>query len=378
MADEKRFSQQDIDALLGSVRRPDKVQHSNAGSDPSPSRPSVSSGNTSSGNRQGAQGHGRQRDVNEQPFDPASQNRVVRERLHTLEIINERFARQFRMNLFNLLRRSADISVDSMKYLRFSDFSEAMPSPINLNVITMKPLRGNGLFVFPQELVYMIVENLFGGDGRFVTRNEVREFTGTEQRIIQRVLRQAMDAYEEAWKVVYPLHIGFVRSEMQPKFASITSSPSEIVIATEFHLEVGNLKSSFQICMPYSMIEPLRDKLTNLRTDSSSASDKIWRNRISHELQSSNIELVAEFTKVNSRVSEVMSLKVGDVLPIELPKKVTARVSGMPVMECEYGSNNGQRALRVIKMLENNSIPTSAIQLQDVPPESEIEEYDDD
>jgi len=372
MANEKRYSQQDIDALLGSVRRPDKVQQSPAGGDSSSARKPASA------SRQTAQSTGTQRDVKEKPFDPASQNRVVRERLHTLEIINERFARQFRMNLFNLLRRSADISVESMRYLRYSDFSESLPAPINLNVITMKPLRGNGLFVFPQDMVYMIVENLFGGDGRFVTRNEVREFTGTEQRIIQRVLRQAMDAYEEAWKVVYPLHIHYVRSEMQPKFASITSSPSEIVIATEFHLEVGNLKSSFQVCMPYSMIEPLRDRLTNLRTDSSSASDKIWRKRISSELQSSDVELIAEFTKINSRVSEVMSLKVGDVLPIELPKKVTARVSGMPVMECEFGSNNGQRALRVLKMLENNSIPTSAIQLQEVMPDTESEEYEDD
>lgn len=105
------------------------------------------------------------RTVNQQPFDPASQARIVRERLHTLEVINERFARQFRMNLFNLLRRNADITVESVRYQRFSDFANATPSPTNINVISMKPLRGSALIVFPHALVSLIVENLFGGDG---------------------------------------------------------------------------------------------------------------------------------------------------------------------------------------------------------------------
>lgn len=294
------------------------------------------------------------RDRKEQrPFDPGSQNRVVRERLHTLEVINERFARQFRMNLFNLLRRNADITVESVRYQRFSDFADAIPTPTNLNIIAMKPLRGTGLVVFPHAMVSMIVENLFGGDGRFITRNDSREFTGTEQRIIQRVLNLAIDAYQESWRSVYPLDINFIRSEMQPKFAAITSSPSEIVVNTTFHLEVGNLESNFKICMPYSMIEPLRDKLSNLRADAGGGNDKLWRQRISQELQSSSIDLVADFIDIPLRLPQVMSLKPGDVIPIELPKKVTATVNNLPVLECEFGSVNSHRALKVTKVIEN-------------------------
>ncbi|MDT7526588.1 MULTISPECIES: flagellar motor switch protein FliM [Idiomarinaceae] len=300
--------------------------------------------------------------VKQQPFDPGSQARIVRERLHTLEVINERFARQFRMNLFNLLRRNADITVDSVRYQRFSDFADATPSPANLNIISMKPLRGSALVVFPHALVSIIVENLFGGDGRFMTRNEAREFTATEQRIINRVLNLAIDAYQESWRAVHPLEISFIRSEVQPKFAAITSSPSEIVVTTTFRLEVGHLESTFKICMPYAMVEPLRDKLSNLRADiGGNSNDKAWRQRITHELQSSSVEVIADFVEIPLRLPQVMSLKPGDILPIELPATVMATVNSLPIMECEFGTIDEHRALKVKQMLDNHRFPQSIL-----------------
>ena len=287
------------------------------------------------------------------PYDPASQHRVIRERLHSLDIINERFARQFRVSLFNLIRRSADITVDSVRYQSFKDFARNLPVPTNLNLIAMKPLRGTGLMVFPPSLVFMVVDNLFGGDGRFVTKSEGREFTNTEQRIIQRILRLAIDGYQDAWKSVYALDISYLRSEIQAKFANITNSPNEIIVNTTFHLEVGNLASDFQICMPYSMIEPLREQLNNPVMDSRDGGDNTWGHRMAGEIRQSQVELVAEFLTVPSRISQVMKLQPGDVLPIELPDTVTARVDGVPVLECEYGSRHQQRALRVTRVIDH-------------------------
>ncbi|GAA0578973.1 flagellar motor switch protein FliM [Halomonas salifodinae] len=290
------------------------------------------------------------------PYDPATQHRVIRERLQALDIINERFARQFRMGLFNLMRRSADITVGPVRYQSYSDFSRNVPVPTNINLIGMKPLRGSALVVFPPSLVFMVVDNLFGGDGRFVTKSEGREFTHTEQRIIRRILNLALDSYQEAWKSIYPLEITFLRSEIQAKFANITNSPNEIVVNTNFHLEVGNLASDFQICMPFSMIEPLRELLANPMSDSQEGGDhQLWTQRMAGELRQSEVELVAEFTTLPSRIGEVLSLQEGDVLPLELPDTVTAHVDGVPVMECDYGSQNGQRALRVKRMIDHLS-----------------------
>lgn len=293
------------------------------------------------------------------PYDPASQHRVIRERLHSLDIINERFARQFRVSLFNLIRRSADITVDSVRYQSFKDFARNLPVPTNLNLIAMKPLRGTGLMVFPPSLVFMVVDNLFGGDGRFVTKSEGREFTNTEQRIIQRILRLAIDAYQDAWKSVYALDISYLRSEIQAKFANITNSPNEIIVNTTFHLEVGNLASDFQVCMPYSMIEPLREQLNNPVVDGHDSGDYAWSQRMAGEIRQSEVELVAEFVTVSSRISEVMNLNPGDVLPIELPDTVTARVDGVPVLECEYGSRDQQRALRVSRVIDHANAHTA-------------------
>ncbi|WP_445001158.1 flagellar motor switch protein FliM [Halomonas mongoliensis] len=286
------------------------------------------------------------------PYNPATQHRVIRERLHALDIINERFARHFRMGLFNLLRRSADITVDSVRYLSYSEFSRNVPVPTNINMIAMKPLRGSALIVFPPALVFMVVDNLFGGDGRFLTRSEGREFTNTEQRIIMRLLHLAIDAYAESWKSVYPLEISYLRSEMQSKFANITNSPNEIVVNTSFNIEVGSLSSKFQICMPYTMIEPLRDLLSNPLNDSTH-DDGTWKRRMAKEIRRSEVELVADFAAIPTRIAHVMALKEGDILPLELPETVTARVDGVPVMECEYGSQHAQRALRVLRMIDH-------------------------
>jgi flagellar motor switch protein FliM len=294
------------------------------------------------------------------PYDPASQHRVIRERLHSLDIINERFARQFRVALFNLIRRSADITVDSVRYQSHKDFIRNVPVPTNLNLVAMKPLRGTALVVFPPNLVFMVVDNLFGGDGRFVTKSEGREFTNTEQRIIRRVLNLALEAYQDAWRAVCTLEVSYLRSEIQARFASITNSPNEIIVNTTFHLEVGNLASDFQICMPYSMIEPLLELLTNPVTDSSDANDHSWSQRMAGEIRQSEVELVAEFVSVSTRIAQVMTLKRGDVLPIELPDLVTARVDGVPVLECEYGSLDQQRALHVTRVINHaNATATS-------------------
>lgn len=306
-----------------------------------------------SGEEESSPGKDTVSDARVRAYDPATQHRVIRERLHALDIINERFARQFRMSLFNLLRRSADITVENVRYQSYSEFARHIPVPTNINLVSMKPLRGTALVVFPPSLVFMVVDNLFGGDGRFLTKSEGREFTHTEQRIIQRLLKLSIDAYQDAWKSVYPLEIDYLRSEMQVRFANITSSPNEIVVTSTFHLEVGNLASNFQICMPYSMIEPIRDLLSGPLTDSHADEDRQWGQRMAGEIKHSQVELVADFVDIVTSIGRVMSLKSGDVLPIELPDIVSARVDGVPVMECEFGSQHEQRALRVRKLIDH-------------------------
>lgn len=315
------------------------------------------------------------------PFNPATQHRIIRERLHSLDIINERFARLFRISLFNLIRRNADITVGPVEYQSYSSFARYVPVPANINLISMKPLRGTGVIIFPPSMVFMIVDNLFGGDGRFLTRSEGREFTKTEQRIISRMLDLAMEAYEESWQSIFPLEISYLRSEMQAKFASITNSPNEIVVNTTFHFEVGNLNSEFHVCLPYTMLEPLKELLSNPLTENQDRQEN-WTDRMAGEIKQSQVELVSDLVTIERSLRDVVSMRVGDILPLDLPDEVDVNVDGVPVLRCRYGTSNGRKALRVSELLDHshNSAPGAKALFSDnfTPRGSPIEDCEDD
>jgi len=196
------------------------------------------------------------------PYNLATQERIVRGRMPTLEIINERFARLLRIGLFNFLHRSSEVSIGPVRVSKYSEFIRNLVVPTNLNLIHMKPLRGTGLMVFDPNLVFLLVDNLFGGDGRFHTRVEGRDFTQTEQRIIQRILDIVFETYAKSWEPVYPVEFEYIRSEMNTQFANI-ATPNEVVVATTFTIELGPVSGEMHFCMPYSMIEPIRDLLTS-------------------------------------------------------------------------------------------------------------------
>lgn len=286
------------------------------------------------------------------PYDPHTQRRVIRERLHSLEIINERFARQFRMGLFNLLRRSPDITAGNIKIQPYHEFARNLPVPTNLNLLHLNPLRGTSLMAFSPGLVFMAVENLFGGDGRFPTKADGREFTPTEQRVIHRMLGMAREAYEFAWSTIYKIKTEYIRSEIQVKFTNITSSPNDVVVTTPFSVEIGSHRGEFNICIPFSTIEPLRELLSNPPMDNSRHEDSHWRGMLASQMRETELELVARFADVNTRLSNVMSMKKGDVIALDKQEFIDASVGGVPVFKAKYGSVNNQYALKVEQMIQ--------------------------
>jgi len=295
------------------------------------------------------------------PYDLSSPDRVVRHRMQTLELINERFARRMRSTLLSFMRRNADITVSAIKVQKYSDFERNLPVPSNLNMVSMKPLRGVSLFTFDPNLVFLVIDSLFGGHGRYNTRVEGRDFTTTEQRIIRRLLNLTLDSYGTAWQSVYPVEFEYIRSEMHTKFASITSG-NEIVVVSSFNIELGASGGNLNICLPYSMIEPVRDLLTRpLQENTMEAVDQRWMHQLSRQVRSADVELTAEFATIPSSIAELLRMQVGDVLPIDIKPVITARAGEVPVLECTYGTHNGRYALRVQKMLANSETePTKA------------------
>jgi flagellar motor switch protein FliM len=287
-------------------------------------------------------------------YDLATQERIVRGRMPTLEIINERFSGAFRIGLFNLVRRAVEVSVGPVRITKYSEFTHNLMVPSNLNLVQMKPLRGSILMVFDPSLVFMIVDNLFGGDGRFHTRVEGRDFTLTEQRIIKKVLDIVFETYASAWHPVYPIEFEYLRSEMNAQFANI-ATPNEVVVATTITIEIGNNSGEIHFCIPYATLEPISDVLTSPLQGETLGVDQRWLKFFTQQIQTAEVELVANIGTTTLTLNEVINMKVGDIVPLPISQEIEATIENIPVMLCRSGISKGQYALSVKKLLRPNS-----------------------
>lgn len=290
-------------------------------------------------------------------YNLASQDKIVRGRMPTMEVINERFARNFRLGLFNFTRRTPEISVGPVKLMKYGEFVRNLVVPTNLNMVHVHPLRGTALMIFDPNLVFLIIDSLFGGDGRFHMRIEGRDFTPTEQRIIQNLLGVAMDEMKKAWEPVFHVDFEYIRSEMNTQFANI-ATPSEVVVTTTFNVELGSVGGDFHVCLPYAMIEPIRNLLYESMQGDRMEVDERWVNFLSSQVQSTEVKLVANLSRAELTVRELLGMKVGDVISLNIPESITANVEGVPVLECGYGVHNGQYALKVKRFLTTENTIT--------------------
>jgi len=269
-----------------------------------------------------------------------------------MEIVNERFSRNLRQGLFNFIRRSPEISVGGVQVQKYSAFLRELVVPTNFNIMAIRPLRGNGLVVCEPTLLFGVIDSLFGGTGKFHTRIEGRDFSPTEQRVINRLVEVVSEEYKKAWRGVYPIELAYQRSEMQPQFATI-ATPSEIVVSTSFTLEIGDLTGSLHICIPYATLEPIRDVLYSSVQGDAIEVDRRWVKLLSHEIQAAEVNVVAELAKTEATVEQLLAMQVGDFIELDRLPTITAHVDGVPIFECQYGTHKGKYALRVERSLRN-------------------------
>lgn len=279
-------------------------------------------------------------------YDLASQDRIVRGRMPTLEMINERFVRLWRVGLFNLLRRSAELSVRGIELHKFADYVHTLFVPTNLNLVKLKPLRGTALVLFEPKLVFTVVDNFFGGDGRFPAKIEGREFTPTEMRVIHLMLKQTFEDLQEAWAPVLRVEFEYINSEVNPHFATIVS-PREYVVVSRFHVELEGGGGELHVTLPYSMIEPIRDLL-----DAGVASDRVdrdegWVTAMHEQLCEAEVEMSSVLVDLRSTLRDIVKWKPGDIIPFDMPKKVPLAAERQTIFFGDVGTSNGKIAIKI-------------------------------
>lgn len=286
-------------------------------------------------------------------YNLASQERIVRGRMPTMEIINERFSRNIRVGLFNMIRRTPEVAVGGIKVQKYSAFLREIVVPTNFNIMSVRPLRGSGLIVCDPTLVFAVIDALFGGAGKFHTRIEGRDFSPTEQRVIVRLVEVICAEYKKAWQGVYPVELDYQRSEMQPQFATI-AAPSEIVVTSSFTLEIGDTSGTIHFCIPYATLEPIRDTLYSSTVGDSNEPDRRWVNLLTQQIQAAEVDLVTEFATAPATVEQLLAFKPGDFIELDLEPVVQAKVDGVPVFDCHYGTSNGKYAIKIHQLLTKN------------------------
>ncbi|MDB5984198.1 MAG: fliM [Pseudomonas sp.] len=283
-------------------------------------------------------------------YDLTSQDRIVRGRMPTLEMINERFARYTRISMFNMLRRSADVAVGGVQVMKFGEYVHSLYVPTSLNLVKIKPLRGTALFILDAKLVFKLVDNFFGGDGRHA-KIEGREFTPTELRVVRMVLEQAFIDLKEAWQAIMEVSFEYINSEVNPAMANIVG-PSEAVVVSTFHIELDGGGGDLHVTMPYSMIEPVREMLDAGFQSDLDDQDERWSKALREDVLDVAVPLSAVVARRQLRLRDILHMQPGDVIPVELPEHMIMRANGVPSFKVKLGSHKGNLALQVIDPIE--------------------------
>ena len=285
-------------------------------------------------------------------FDFSSQDRIVRGRMPTLELVNERFARHMRISLFNMMRRAAEVSINGVQMLKFGEYVHSLFVPTSLNMVRFRPLKGTALITMEARLVFILVENFFGGDGRYHAKIEGREFTPTERRIIQMLLKLVFEDYKEAWAPVMDVGFEYLDSEVNPAMANIVS-PTEVIVVSSFHIELDGGGGDFHVAMPYSMLEPIRELLDAGVQSDKGDTDVRWSKALRDEIMDVKVGLRTKLLETDLSLRQLMDMKPGDIIPVEMPESLLVYVEELPTYRAKLGrSKRNNVAIKITEKIK--------------------------
>ena len=282
--------------------------------------------------------------------DLASEDSSLGVNITSIDMINERFIRTFRLGLVEMLRTSPKVNPNQVEIVRFGDYLKSLKSPLSVNVVRMNPLRGNAIVVIDPTVVFSSLDSFFGGFGKGVGNLPPgRLFTPTESRIINMILEVFFKSLKEAWGAVLPVDFELVSSEINPQFAQIADE-NDLIILTRFEAE-GNMNSQgfIDLVYPYASLKPIRELLRSRvqSGDGNDESDKQWRVELEDAVDSASLEARVLLGSVESSFGEVETMKEGDVLFFKKPELARFLVNGLPAFDVQVGTIGAQTAVQI-------------------------------
>ncbi len=330
------LSQSEVDALLAAV-----------------SEGEVSTTDSSKASNQGNSTRGID-DKKVVAYDLTSQDRIIRGRLPQLEVIYEKFMRAFRVSLSSSLRKIASITLTSTEFLKFGEFINTLPLPTCMSVLRFGNLRGSALMVIESKLAYALVDSFFGGADRPYTKIDGKDFTPIELSIVRKVVELGINDLENAWASVEKIGCSFVRTEVNPQFVGIVP-PTDVVIASTFDVELENATGTISMVIPYSTIEPIKQKLSNgFQVESDQTDKKLWTAIIKEQLMDTRLDIKVSLGETEILLQDLMEMKAGDVIPLtqDATGELNVQVEGVAKFKGYYGNHHGTVAVQVTRAIE--------------------------
>lgn len=292
-----------------------------------------------------------------QKFDLANQERIIRGRMPTMELIHDRFARQFRTNLSKFLGRTCFANVGGIEMIKFGLFMKKLPLPSSLHIFRMPPMSGYALMVVSSPMVFGIVDSLFGGSGQGRVKIEGREYTPIENRLIGKVVMMALDVLKDAWAPIHPVDFVYVRSEFNPLAIAIVP-PTDVVIIVTIEVELESESTTLTLCTPYSTIEPLRSKLATGFQSTRLEEDSGLRRRMQTNIERTMANMSVQLAEGSIKASKLLQLQTGDVITLNSnpADEALVMVEGEPKFYGYVGSYRGNRAVRVTRSIPEEDL----------------------
>lgn len=287
------------------------------------------------------------------PYDLTNQDRVIRGRMPTLDIIYERFIRLYRISLSNALRKFASISIISTDLLKFGEFVNTLPIPSCMCIMRFEALKGPALLVFESKLAYALIDSFFGGTDRPFTKIEGKEFTRIELSLMQKVMDLAISDLEEAWAPVHESKISFIRTEVNPQFVGVVP-PSDVIISTTFEVELENATGTIALVVPYSTLEPIKSKLNASFQTEGDKTDKEWLLKMTEHVKQVEANLRVNLGAATITVGDLVNLQVGDIIPLgqDADGELDVLIEDVSKFKCFFGVSRGNRAIQLTREIE--------------------------
>jgi len=287
-------------------------------------------------------------------YDWTSQGKNLKASMPLLNVVHGRFAERLRHSLSNSLRKVIDIDMGGLELIKVEEFQRALPIPTSLHLFKLEPLKGMGMLVIETRLVFSLIEAYLGGTGTGSAKVEGREFTPIENRIIKKVVDMALGDLQYAWSEIYPLKLYFVRSETNPLGLNI-APPSDYLLTVKAEVELKKPAGYFTICLPYSSIQPIRDRLAGHYMEEEEV-DKNWVELLERRISDAPVEISVELGRAQLAVRDFLNMKEGDILVLEkeLNSKLIAKVEGIPKFLCMPGKHGNKAVFKVEELIDND------------------------